>query len=97
MQLARSLSELVTIGVIRQWVQHLSVPREQIRRAPAAALEKQPIAAGHAVLNLRALPDVHLVEDLARRVCSGSQSQLYSVQSALGLLASGRVLLEYEP
>jgi DNA-binding CsgD family transcriptional regulator len=50
-------------------------------------------AAGHAVLNLRALPDLDLVEDLARQVCDGSRSDLYSVQSALGLVASGRVLL----
>jgi DNA-binding CsgD family transcriptional regulator len=44
-------------------------------------------------LGLRALPDVRLVEDLAGEVCRGSRSGLYSVQSALGLLASGRVLL----
>jgi DNA-binding CsgD family transcriptional regulator len=50
-------------------------------------------AAGYAVLHLRALPDVDLVEDLARRVCGGSRTELYSVESALGLLASGRVLL----
>ena len=50
-------------------------------------------AAGHAVLSLRALPDLNLVEDLAREVCSGPQTGLYSVQSALALLASGRILL----